>query len=221
MHGAIEDQYPGAMRTTTCVSRSHVRLWLGLLFILPCAVFALSHRYDAAGRLTWSVQPGGQATHFAYDPAGNITAIAVVTPAQDTDADGLPDTWEVRFGGDETGRSATADADRDGLIDLQEFAFARLPDRPDGGGITPVSIESTAGGARLTLRYLRPVQGTATLNYIAEISSDMKTWSAAASEVESLTPVDQGNGLEQVTVRAKAAPGSTSRLFLRIRIEKR
>ncbi len=196
-------------------------LGLGLLLLWPCAAAALSHRYDAAGRLTWSVQPGGQATHFAYDAAGNITAVAVVVPAQDSDGDGLPDTWEVRFGADETARVATADADRDGLIDLHEFAFARLPDRPDGGGITPVSIESTAGGARLTLRYLRPVQGTATLNYIAEVSGDLTTWSSAAAEIESLAPVDQGNGLEQVTVRAKTAPGSASRLFLRLRIEKR
>ncbi len=197
------------------------RLCLGLLLLLPGVAAALSHRYDAAGRLMWSVQPGGQATHFGYDAAGNITGITVVAPSQDTDGDGLPDTWEVRYSANETGRSATADPDGDTLVDLQEFAFARLPDRPDGASITPVSLETTAQGSRLTLRYMRPIQGTATLTYIAEVSTDLKTWSAAATDVEQLAPVAQGDGIEQVTVRAKAAPNATPRLFLRIRLVKR
>lgn len=125
------------------------------------------------------MQPGGQATRFAYDAADNIIGITTISPAQDTDGDGLPDTWEIRYSASETGRSAASDPDADGLIDLQEFAFARLPDRPDGAGVTPVSLETTAGGTRLTLRYLRPTQGTAILNYIAEISTDLKTWSSS------------------------------------------
>lgn len=197
------------------------RLWLGLTLALPGAALGLSHRYDAAGRLTWSVQPGGQATHFTYDAAGNLGTITTILPAQDTDADGLPDTWEVHYSGTATGRAAASDTDADGLIDLQEFAFARQPDRADGANLTPVSLEPAAGGTRLTLRYLRPTQGTATLNYIAEVSSDLKTWSSAAADVETLVPVAQSDGLEQVTVRTKASLGAAPRLFLRIRIEKR
>ncbi len=209
------------MRTIPFVWDRRVRLWTGLLLLLPCTAFGLSHRYDAAGRLTWSVQPGGQATHFAYDPAGNITTILVVTPAQDSDADGLPDTWEIRYSVSETGRTATGDPDADGLVDLQEYAFTRQPDRADGTNLTPVSLETAGGGTRLTLRYLRPIQGPATLDYLAEVSADLKTWSSAAADIEQLAPVPQGDGVEQVTVRATAALGATPRLFLRIRLVKR
>ncbi len=209
------------MRTTFSAVLACARLWASLVLLCPGAALALSHRYDAAGRLVWSIQPGGQATHCSYDAAGNLTAVAVVTPAQDSDGDGLPDTWEVRFSPSAGARGAADDPDGDGLIDLQEFAFARLPDRPDGGGLTPLSLETGAGGAHLTLRYRRPVQGAATLDYIAEASSDMKTWSGAADAVETLAPVPQGDGTELVTVRALAPVGTAPRLFLRIRIVKR
>jgi YD repeat-containing protein len=198
-----------------------VRVWIGLVLIWPCAVLALGHRYDAAGRLVWSVQPGGQATHHDYDAAGNLVSVTTVLPAQDSDGDGLPDTWEIRHSASATGREAQEDSDGDGLIDLQEFAFARLPDRPDGANLTPLSIETTQQGSQLTLRYLRPTQGSAVLDYVAEVSSDLKTWSSSAADVETLAPVAQGGGTELVTVRAKAALGATTRLFLRVRLVKR
>ncbi|MBK8476953.1 MAG: RHS repeat protein [Opitutaceae bacterium] len=193
------------MRTIPFVWDRRVRMWTGLLLLLPCTAFGLSHRYDAAGRLTWSVQPGGHATHFAYDPAGNITTILVVTPAQDSDADGLPDTWEIRYSASETGRTATADPDADGLVDLQEFAFTRQPDRADGANLTPVSLEAAGGGTRLTLPGDRS-RGRRHSTYLAEVSADLKTWSSAATDVEQLAPVSQGGGVEQVTVRGTAAP---------------
>ena len=209
------------MRTTPSLFFGRARLWIGLVLIWPCALLALSHRYDAAGRLVWSVQSGGQATHHAYDAAGNLVAVTTILPAQDTDADGLPDTWEIRHSSSANGRDAQGDSDGDELIDLQEFAFARQPDRADGAMLTPVSIETTDQGSRLTLRYLRPIQGTAVLDYVAEVSGDLKTWSSAAADVETLAPVAQGGGTELVTVRAKAAMGATTRLFLRIRLVKR
>jgi len=101
---------------------------------------------------------------------------------------------------------------------LQEFAFARLPDRADGANLTPVSLESTAGGTRLRLRYLRPTQGTATLDYVAEVTSDLKTWELGAADVETLVPVAQRDGLEQVTVCTKTALGAAARLFRHIRL---
>lgn len=219
--GGCEWSLNGAMRTIPLGVFACARAWAALVLVGPCAMAALSHRYDAAGRLGWSVQPGGQATHFSYDAAGNITAVATVLPAQDTGGDGLPDTWEVRFSPSEVARGAGNDPDGDGVIDPQEFAFARLPDRPDGGGLTPVSIETGAGGSRLTLRYLRPIQGMVTLAYIAEVSTDLRTWSSAAADVESLAPVGQGGGLELVAVRAKVAVPDAAKQFLRVRIVKR
>lgn len=94
------------MNTIPFLWRVMARYTLSLGLLWPVGTFALSHRSDAAGRLTWSVQPGGQASHFSYAVAGNITAVAVITPAQDTDGDGLPGTWEIRYSPNVTGRDA-------------------------------------------------------------------------------------------------------------------
>ena len=52
-----------------------------------------------------------------------------VSPADDTDRDGLPDAWEMRwFGNLEQG--ADGDPDRDGLTNLEEYRCGSRPDRP-------------------------------------------------------------------------------------------
>lgn len=62
--------------------------------------------------------------------ATHIVRIAdAVSPADDTDADGLPDVWEMRwFGNLEEG--AAGDPDHDGLSNLEEYRCGARPDRP-------------------------------------------------------------------------------------------
>ena len=103
-----------------------------LMGLCSLPVIARDIRYDAAGRVAWSIQPSGQTTTFKYDANGNIEAIASITPAEDTDADGMPDYFEIQFAGNTTGLMASEDSDQDGMNYLFEFAFAKDPSVSDG-----------------------------------------------------------------------------------------
>jgi len=65
---------------------------------------------------------GPQQTH-------TIVIADAVSPADDTDADGLPDAWEMRFFGS-LSESAVGDPDHDGLTNLAEFRSGARPDKP-------------------------------------------------------------------------------------------
>ncbi len=195
------------------------------LSLRPVPASAQTYLYDAIGRLAWSVQPGGAATTFRYDPAGNVLAVVVVTAGADANHNGIPDSFEVLYSGGVTGLPAGANPSGDGLINLLKFALARDPNVADAANLTPVSIEASGGGGAgsyLTLRYQRRRQGLATLNYLVEVSSDLTSaasWSSAATDVDqAVSVVDQGDGIELVTSRAKVPVGTVARQFMRLRV---
>ncbi len=197
---------------------------LGFLFIVfvPALASAQNHIYDAIGRLRWSTQASGASTAFGYDPNGNLLSVTNVSPGQDTDGDGIPDSFELLWtgGANFTGLDGSNDEEGDGLINLLEFALARNPFVSDAGNLTPVSLEPSGADRYLTLRYRRPKQGTALLDYKAEVSLALNssTWSSDPADVEELSVVDQGGGVELVTVRARAAISAANRMFLRLRV---
>ena len=110
--------------------------------------------------------------NFAGDPDGTVYSIRVQTTAQtagdrftdifnliltgDSDSDGLPDAFEKRFTEDLARLSGqnNADADQDGLSDLQEFEhingeFPDLnPTNPDTDGDTLLDGEEIAGAGQ-------------------------------------------------------------------------
>ena len=110
--------------------------------------------------------------NFAGDPDGTVYSIRVQTTAQtsgerfidifnliltgDSDSDGLPDAFEKRFTEDPARLSGrdNADADQDGLSDLQEFEhingeFPDLnPTNPDTDGDNLLDGEEIAGAGR-------------------------------------------------------------------------
>ena len=52
----------------------------------------------------------------------------------DTDGDGMPNTWEITYGLDETSaHDAELDGDSDALTNLQEFLYKTNPLVPDTG----------------------------------------------------------------------------------------
>lgn len=64
---------------------------------------------------------GANATH-------TVSLADALSPADDTDGDGLPDDWEMRFFGN-LAQSAADDADHDGLPNLEEYRIGARPDR--------------------------------------------------------------------------------------------
>lgn len=199
-----------------------VILFLGLFW--PAWTPAQTHVYDALGRVIWSTQAGGAATVYGYDPNGNLLSIAHIAPGIDVDSDGLPDSFELFY---TSGASAIAispeiDEEKDGLINLLEFALAREPFVCDARALTPVSIVPGAGNQYLTIQYRRPKQGTVLLDYQVEVSTDLAggVWSSAAADVEQISRADQGGGIELVTVRAKAGVTTANKMFLRLRVTK-
>ncbi len=178
--------------------------------------------YDAIGRLIWATLPDGSSTTYVYDDNGNIEAIGTVASGADTDGDGIPDYYEIRYTGQTTGLNAFADLESDGQNNFTEFAFGRAPLTSDASPLTVVGLTSLPGnGNYLTLTYLRPRGATLLINYIPQVSQDLVIWSSLPADVEETLVVPQPDGLEQVTVRALASTTTQTRLFLRIRFQKR
>jgi len=110
------------------------------------------------------------------DGSANI-ALCAPTPGEpnrlwDTDADGLPDDWEVAnqlnpqsTTGDD---GASGDVDHDGYTNLQEFLAGTDPRDP----LSCLRIEampSSSGG--VTLRFTRAPDHTYTLQYVDDLST--------------------------------------------------
>jgi len=104
-------------------------------FACVCLLFNLSARtvsYDAAGRVTYTIQPSGEMTTFAYDANSNLTAIGSILPGEDTDADGIPDFFEIHYSGTVTRLLPGGNEDADSITNIVEFAFAQNPALSDG-----------------------------------------------------------------------------------------
>ena len=189
-----------------------------MLFPLLC--LAQTHTYDAAGRLVWSTQPGGASSSFTYDANGNLLATVNIGAAQDTNGNGIPDSFEIQYTGSVTGMNALGDPSGDGVVNLLKYALARDPSKPDGGNLTPESLTVSGTGKYLTLQYLRPKQGPLLLNYIVEVSYNLSggSWSSSSSDVQQVSVVDQGGGVELVTTQAVLPTSSKNRIFIRLRV---
>lgn len=89
-----------------------------------CATFLASERaaFEAAG-------------YVSAFPAGSATRLGYAYPATDSDADGLPDGFELVIGTNPT----MPDSDLDGVADAAEFPLAGVPvSDPCGGGVGAV-----------------------------------------------------------------------------------
>lgn len=103
-------------------------------------------RFDDGGRLaeesaTDFASSRDWLTHWwnAAVPFGSATIVAIPDTMTrdfglDTDNDGLPDWWELRYFGDITTANATSDTDGDGITDHNEFLAGLNPNRTDTYG---------------------------------------------------------------------------------------
>lgn len=127
-----------------------------------------------------------------------------------------------------TGDAAdVADADRDGVANLLERAFATNPTDPASRAASSLSLSSIDGSSYLTLAYRRRAGGTGTtgvdytmdgLRYSVEASAELDaTWSNPPLQlVGAPVPIDRVS--ELVTLRALVPIGPEVPQFLRLKI---
>ncbi|MEO6740741.1 MAG: S8 family serine peptidase [Chthoniobacteraceae bacterium] len=106
-----------------------------------------------------------------------------------------------------------ADFEKDGIVNLHEYAFGLEPKTSDTGGLPIVSIES--GGA-LAIAYTH-VKGATDITYIVEVSNDLAMWNFGAGYTSVIGAVDHG-ATETVKVGSLLAPDPMGWQFMRVRI---
>ncbi len=103
------------------------------------------------------------------------------------------------------------DFDRDGVLNLHEYAFHLDPERRDPSGLPDFKVE--AGVPTLTYRMLTYADD---LRYSVEKSTDLKTWEPVSEEPEYLDWVDY---VETYKVAVASAAGQP--LYLRLAVTRR
>ena len=150
------------------------------------------------------------------------------------EVDGQPEVWSEAFerwlklmiGNDAAAEFAPGnfdltDSDGDGLADILEFAFGSHPLRPDDAALpTPHIMRDEEGGGHMALSFNRLV-GETDLDYVVEVSRDMKSWIEAEGLVDMIDRKLIDAGTEQVTVCMKGAVGDSTFNFMRVSVRGR
>jgi hypothetical protein len=105
-----------------------------------------------------------------------------------------------------------ADPDSDGLKNVQEYAFTGSAKFPDPLILPSVSINLD----HLTVSFVRP-KYTADLTYVAEVSTDLRTWYSGSTYTQQIAVFDRGD-VEAVVIQDNRSLLSEARRFMRIRI---
>ena len=106
-----------------------------------------------------------------------------------------------------------ADFEKDGIVNLHEYAFGLEPKTSDTGGLPIVSIQP--GGA-LAIAYTH-VKSATDITYIVEVSNDLAMWNFGAGYTSVISTVDHG-ATETVKVGSLLAPDPMGWQFMRVRI---
>ena len=100
------------------------------------------------------------------------------TDNTDTDADGLPDSWEITHFGN-LNQNANGDPDADGLTNLQEYLFGSNPNSASSG--FPVVNVASSGSSGFTITF--PTISGRTYQVIASDNLSSTNWPTVGSPV--------------------------------------
>ena len=95
----------------------------------------------------WSGDIAGNTSPTTVTMAADKIVLANFIPSNDTDGDGLRDSWELLYWLTLAGHAANDDFDKDGITELQELAFGLNPLVPDSG----IQPRPVAEGGYLTI----------------------------------------------------------------------
>jgi hypothetical protein len=136
--------------------------------------------YDTVGTVNLDINGNTLvATYVQADGNTPDNYTIIKQGAADTDADGIPDAYELANG---LNRSSAADADLDldgdGLSNRLEYALGTAANSPNRTGLPVLGQGAGADAGKLTLTFNR---AQSELTYIVQASDDLKTWSTLAT----------------------------------------
>jgi hypothetical protein len=106
-----------------------------------------------------------------------------------------------------------ADFEKDGIVNIHEYAFGLEPKTSDTTGLPVVSIQLSGA---LAISYTH-VKSAVDITYLVEVSNDLATWRSGATYTTVLGTTDHG-ATETVKVGSLLAPDAGQRQFMRVRI---
>jgi len=132
------------------------------------------------------------------------------------------DTWKLsQFSSEQAGNplisGSSADPDKDGATNLQEYAFGGNPLASGTAGRPTIQMVTLNGVAYLGIRFQRRTDD-ATLAYEIQSTENLTTQSWPALGTIFGVPANAGAGLEWVTFRAPKSMSESDRQFLRVQL---
>lgn len=131
------------------------------------------------------------------------------------------EAWQAEHFGAESGgpnAAPTADPDRDGILNLMEYALNLDPNTAGLTGLPVQSSRNISGSDYLTLTYTR-VKAATDITYAVEVSGDLIGWNSGPGYTATVSMTDNPDGITQtVVVRDLISMASATSRFIRLKI---
>lgn len=154
---------------------------------------------------------GGMTELMIYDmalTAEQIAALSAFASPDDTDADGLPDAWEMTAVGNLTSLTRTGDFDRDGTSDTAEYRLGLTPNDPASFFKVTINRDPVTGDVTLTW------PSKENLEFVIQYSEDISL-DNAWQDLANITDFDGGNSESFTDIGISDTP----RLFYRVALK--
>jgi fibronectin-binding autotransporter adhesin len=172
---------------------------------LDDAAYVLASYTSKTGAAFGSVTPpSGYTIDYSYNSGTQIALVQSVGTPYDTWIDGYPSITGLD-------KLPTADPDKDGLTNQQEFAFGLIPN--SGSSVNPITIQLSKTTGEFTYQRL----ATSGLTYTIWTSPDLATWTedTTASAGQVVTP---GTPNQSVLVTLTGSkPLTATKIFVRVK----
>lgn len=141
-----------------------------------------TYEYDSNNRLKTASYTNGVVARYHFDATHNMIGIGQVA---DSDGDGLPDYWEIKYFGDLTTTDGTGDQDGDGLTDYEEYLSAS---DPTSSSSSFVFYDSPPSPTTFTVRWAGASNRTYTIRYTTNL---MESFTVLATNIPGTPPVNE------------------------------